>query len=109
MDYEKELAKQKASMWKASTPKDPSVQTKTKKFVGPGGKPMAQDYTLDRKTGRWVVARDEEGNPMPSYEIPKTFNLLEAVVGGAGQPDKLDSLNAQIEQLQKALSVTEEE
>jgi hypothetical protein len=70
---------------------------------------MRQDFAVNPKTGRWEPAKDKNGNEMPPYEVPKSFNILESLGQLGGGANKTEELNAQIKRLEEALKMAEEE
>ena len=112
MQFQKEMYKMAAGANPSSTPKEPNSQLKLRKFIEPKtGKYMAQEMVFNPKTKAHEPAKDKDGNPVPPYEIPKTFDLMGSLLGGAGQQQtsdgQLDALNKQIEALQNALKEEE--
>jgi hypothetical protein len=109
IDYEKQMTQARMSAAQGAV-KDPNLQTKSKTFVDPQTqKTMRQDFSVNPKTGRWEPAKDKDGNDMPPYEVPKSFNILESLGKLGGGANKAESLNAQIQALEAALKSAEEE
>ena len=109
MQFQKEMYQMAARANPSAAPKETNKQLKTKKFMA-NGKYMAQDMVYNPKTESYEPVKDKDGKPMPPYEIPKTFDLMGALLGGAGQQTsdgQLDALNKQIEALQNALKEEE--
>ncbi len=113
-EYETYLAQQRAqalSRVAQQTLKEPNAQIKYRYYKDQeSGKDMVQEMVFNPKTQAVEPAKDAKGNVVPPYEKPKGFNLMEQLLtGGTNQgPDKLSTLNAEIERLQRALQGIEE-
>jgi hypothetical protein len=107
MQFQGDLYKMAAKANPSATPKDPNSQFKQKKYIDQKtNKYMAQDMVFNPKTKAYEEAKDKDGNVIPPYEIPKTFDLMGALLGGQGNQGadaQMDNLNKQIEALQNAL------